>query len=100
MNTKGIILTIAFSTLVVSAIANAHAPEEHMKEAQSPDCAAMSGMDKGKMDMDDPVMQAMMKQCMNNTDESELEHKEADHKTAMPMEKNSRGEHSATHPHR
>lgn len=51
-------------TLFTIASAFAHDPKEHMSEAQSPDCAAMKNMDHEKMDMDDPVMAAMMKQCM------------------------------------
>jgi hypothetical protein len=58
-------------TLFTMASAFAHDPQEHMSEAQSPDCAAMKNMDHEKMamdhekmDMKDPVMAAMMKQCM------------------------------------
>jgi hypothetical protein len=36
-----------------------------MKDAEKPDCAAMKNMDHSKMDMSDPMMQAMMKQCMS-----------------------------------
>jgi cytochrome bd-type quinol oxidase subunit 1 len=38
----------------------AHDPSEHMKENEQPKCAAM---DHSKMDMKDPVAQAMIKQC-------------------------------------
>jgi|GEM_PF-302237 len=58
-------LAIASSVaLVISFSAQAHEAAEHMKKAQSPDCAAMAEMDHDKMDMNDPVMAAMMKQCM------------------------------------
>ena len=52
------------TTLLISLSSNAHEASEHMKDAQSPDCAAMAEMDHEKMDMNDPVMAAMMKQCL------------------------------------
>lgn len=65
-------------TLFTMASAFAHDPKEHMSEAQSPDCAAMKNMDHEKMamnhekmDMDDPVMAAMMKQCMASMEHGE-----------------------------
>ena len=58
-------LTLASSAaLLISVNTHAHEASEHMKDAQSPDCAAMAEMDHEKMDMNDPVMAAMMKQCM------------------------------------
>jgi hypothetical protein len=47
----------------VSALA--HDREEHMEKSEKLDCSAMEKMDHSKMDMNDPVMQAMMKKCMN-----------------------------------
>ncbi|ODS23794.1 hypothetical protein AB835_06955 [Candidatus Endobugula sertula] len=42
----------------------AHALELHKKDnAEKPNCGAM---DHSKMDMNDPVTQAIMKQCMDN----------------------------------
>jgi len=58
------ILLITLFTTVTSA--QAHDPKEHMKDAEKPDCSAMKDMDHSKMDMDDPVMQAMMKKCMKD----------------------------------
>jgi|GEM_PF-160955 len=52
--------------LGVALSAQAHDPKEHMKDAKKPDCAAMKNMDHSKMDKNDPVMQAMMKQCMKD----------------------------------
>ena len=52
---------VALPALLLALSAQAHDPKEHMKEAQAPDCAAMKDMDHSKMDMKDPVMQAMMK---------------------------------------
>lgn len=55
---------VTVSAMLLALSAQAHSPKEHMKEAQAPDCAAMKDMDHSKMDMNDPVMQAMMKKCM------------------------------------
>ncbi len=59
----------------------AHDPAEHAKEAAAakagPDCVAMNKMDMSKMDMKDPVMQAMMKKCMSTGDKGksmEMQH--------------------------
>ncbi len=52
-------------TLAVPFSAEAHDPKEHLKDAESPNCAAMRNMEHGKMDANDPVMQAMVKQCMD-----------------------------------
>ena len=66
MRSKFITLSIAISTLAFTLSAQAHDPKEHMNNAEKPDCAAMENMDHSKMDMSDPVMQAMMKQCMGD----------------------------------
>ena len=60
MKTKVILFTTA---LLVSILAPAHDPKEHAKEGEAPDCQALASMDQGKMDMDDPVMQAMHAKC-------------------------------------
>ncbi len=66
MRSKFITMSIAISTLAFTLSAQAHDPKEHMNNAEKPDCAAMENMDHSKMDMSDPVMQAMMKQCMGD----------------------------------
>ena len=66
MRSKFITMSIAISMLAFTLSAQAHDPKEHMKNAEKPDCAAMENMDHSKMDMNDPVMQAMMKQCMGD----------------------------------
>ncbi len=65
---KNLIITIStlFSITALASTAQAHEPEQHMKDAEKPNCAAMKDMDHSKMDMNDPVMQAMMKQCMES----------------------------------
>ena len=65
---KNLIITILtlFSIMALVSTAQAHDPKEHMKDAEKPNCAAMKDMDQSKMDMNDPVTQAMMKQCMES----------------------------------
>ncbi len=61
-------LSMAFlSTLFILATTtvNAHDPALHKKaNAEKPNCEGMEGMDHSKMNMNDPIMQAMMTQCM------------------------------------
>jgi hypothetical protein len=65
-NRLSITLTGAMLIFTVSAV-NAHSPEMHKKEnAEKPNCQAMANMDHSKMDMNDPIMMAMMQQCMGN----------------------------------
>jgi uncharacterized protein (DUF305 family) len=72
MKTKTLTFVIALSTLAFTLSAQAHDPKEHMKDAEKPDCAAMGNMDQSKMDMQDPIAQAMMKQCMGNMHKDEM----------------------------
>lgn len=64
--------------LLVSPLTQAHDPAEHAKEAaaaqQGPDC---SKVDHSKMDMKDPVAQAMMAKCakqQGNADHAGMDH--------------------------
>lgn len=57
---------LVLAALGVAFSAQAHDPKEHMKDAETPNCTAMKDMDHSKMDMNDPVMQAMMKKCMKD----------------------------------
>ncbi len=54
---------LILSSALMVAPSFAHDPAEHAKTAEAPDCEAMKKMDHSKMDMNDPVMQAMMKKC-------------------------------------
>tara|TARA_R110002049_G_scaffold29552_17_gene100455 strand:- start:3678 stop:3944 length:267 start_codon:yes stop_codon:yes gene_type:complete len=84
MKIKTLTFIVALSTLAFTLSAQAHDPKEHMKDAEKPDCAAMKNMDHSKMDMQDPIAQAMMKQCMGSMDKpaSEMEgHTKADEST-------------------
>lgn len=60
-------ITLAAALLAITQGAFAHDPAEHAKEAEEAkkgaDCAAMKDMDHSKMDMNDPVMKAMMTKC-------------------------------------
>jgi hypothetical protein len=59
-------LTFIASSLLLMANANAHDASMHKKKnAEQPKCEAMEKMDHAKMDMNDPIMQAMMAQCMS-----------------------------------
>jgi uncharacterized protein involved in copper resistance len=85
MKLKRLSPVLALAALGVTFAVQAHDPKEHMKNAENPNCAVMKDMDHSKMDMDDPVMQAMMKQCMKDMNHGEGEHsksREDDHKKA------------------
>ncbi len=69
---------ILSSTLLI-APAFAHDPAEHAKTAEAPDCEAMKKMDHSKMDMSDPVMQALMKKCSAAHSEHGDQHQGMDH---------------------
>jgi len=64
---------VALPTLMLALSVHAHTPGEHMKDGQAsaPDCSMMEDMDHSKMNMDDPLMQAMMKKCMKTMHQGE-----------------------------
>jgi ABC-type sugar transport system substrate-binding protein len=66
MKQRNLLTGLAVPALLLAVSAYAHDPAEHMKdnEGQKLDCTAMKNMDHSKMDMKDPVMQAMMQKCM------------------------------------
>ncbi|WP_018416559.1 hypothetical protein [Teredinibacter turnerae] len=77
---------LSIAALMLAGAAQAHDPSEHQGKAESPDCEKMKGMDHSKMDMDDPVMQAMMKQCaeaMHQDSGKKMEHMGHDHHKMM-----------------
>ena len=63
MNTKKILIATTVATLFMSTLSIAHDPSKHVAKKEKPNCEAMHEMDSSMMDMKDPVMQAMMKQC-------------------------------------
>lgn len=65
MMIKQLGVLLAVPGLMLAFSAQAHSEKEHMEKAENPDCAAMSGMDHSKMDMNDPVVMAIMQQCMS-----------------------------------
>lgn len=77
MKSKRFTPIIALAALGVAFSVQAHNPKEHMNDAEKPDCAAMKNMDHSKMDTNDPVMQAIMKQCMKDMHHNESENNEA-----------------------
>ena len=93
MNLKALPILVTTITLSLSFVAQAHDPKEHMKNAEKPDCAAMENMGHGDMDMNDPVMQAMMQKCMDNKDKN----KASEHSSKASQD-NITG-HSAKHNH-
>lgn len=90
-------LTLVIASTVIMAPAFAHDPAEHAKTAEAPDCESMKSMDHSKMDINDPVMLAMMKKCSNMQKHSEkameeMDHtkmESMDHKDMKEMEKNT-----------
>lgn len=64
LSVRHVIITSGIALLASNYVV-AHSPELHKKDnAEKPNCEAMNTMDHSKIDMSDPVMQAMMKQCM------------------------------------
>jgi len=63
MKTQTLPRVLAISSLLFALSAQAHDPKEHMQNAEQADCTAMNDMDQNKMDMNDPVTQAMMEKC-------------------------------------
>ena len=41
----------------------AHDPSKHTSKSEKPKCETMKNMDYSEMDMNDPVMQAIIKKC-------------------------------------
>jgi len=85
---------ISAAFIFTATTANAHSPEMHKKEnTEKPNCEGMQNMDHSTMDINDPIMQAMMKQCMSGEGHRE-NHGEGNQGTKnKKMEKNHGGEH-------
>lgn len=91
MKIKFIAPLLVLTAFAIAMGVQAHDPKEHMKDAEKPDCSAMKDMDHSKMDMNDPVMQAMMKKCMKGMDHGK-DKSESDSEHAH--DNNSENEHS------
>ncbi len=63
MKTQTLPRVLAISSLLFALSAQAHDPKEHMQNAEQADCTTMNDMDQTKMDMNDPITQAMMEKC-------------------------------------
>lgn len=74
------------ATAFIASTTLAHDPSEHMTKNEEPKCA---GMDHSKMDMTDPVAQAMMEQCSMSGDKQKMEMKHSQHKDMHSSEKES-----------
>ena len=60
-------ILLALFALQVPVIGYAHEKGNHASaDNQKPNCETMQNMDRSKMDMNDPAMQAMMKKCMKH----------------------------------
>jgi hypothetical protein len=91
--------TLALSALFLAFFAQAHDPKLHKQQAQpqSPDCAALQQMDKAEMDMTDPVVQAMMQQCMDQMQHGDELHSKMKDKDAKAAEKEQQQERHEGH---
>ena len=69
MDTKTIYTAITVASLFISTTVLAHDPSKHAATKEKPNCEAMHKMDSSDMDMNDPIMQAMMQQCGKSTPE-------------------------------
>lgn len=72
------------ATAFIASTTLAHDPSEHMENNEEPKCA---GMDHSKMDMTDPVAQAMMEQCSMSGDKQKMDMKHSQHKNMHSSEK-------------
>lgn len=90
---------LVLAALGVAFSAQAHDPKEHMKDAENPNCAAMKDMDHSKMDMNDPVMQAMMKQCMKDMHHGNGDHSKSHEDASEDDHKKASEEQHSEHQH-
>lgn len=83
-------LLIAICALQVPTFVYAHEQGNHSETGNDhgPNCAAMKGMDHSKMDMNDPVMQAMMQKCMSHDmDDHDMDGHSMDHMNSSDANK-------------
>lgn len=77
MFTKSSIVIASAMCIFIAITATAHSPEMHKKkDAEKPKCDALNNMDHTIMDMNDPIVQAMMKQCMDHKQPASNHHSE------------------------
>ncbi|WP_341938009.1 hypothetical protein [Marinimicrobium sp. C2-29] len=80
MTRKTLLWLTALPALLLALSVQAHEPSEPMEGDEKPNCSKMKDMDHSEMDMDDPVMQAMMEKCKHHMDENDDGSKEPQHK--------------------
>lgn len=73
---------VSLPAMMLALYTQAHDPKEHMQNTEKLDCSAMKNMDHSKMDMDDPVVLAIMEKCKEHMDDEneKKEDKHAKHK--------------------
>lgn len=67
---------VLIPTITFSVTAVAHDPSMHIKKGEKADC---SQMDHSKMDMNDPVVIAMMKKCLKQSEANKNQMNSMDH---------------------
>lgn len=65
------IAVFVFTSALSLGTVHAHGGEEEPAINEAPNCEALKEMDSAGMGMDDPVMQAMMQQCENDSEGTE-----------------------------
>ena len=99
MKNNPLTFVIALSTFAFTLSAQGHDPSEHMKDAEKPNCSAMKSMAPNEMDVKDPVMQAMVKQCTKDTHDDVDEKTEYSAHEPGERERHTKGEESPEHKH-
>ena len=95
MKAKMIFSLLVTQVLLQAMTAQAHDPKEHMTDVKKPDCGMMGNMDHSKMDMNDPVMQAMMERCSGMMNDHEMPNEElAKENDAHDHESAGNGDHN------
>lgn len=92
MNIAKISVFLVAATLSLST-AYAHSTKDRSKEPKTPQCDSMKDMNHAEMDMNDPLTQALMRQCA--ADEKTKDSKELERSNRNPMTNNS--DHSGHH---
>lgn len=86
-------LGVLIGSFFIMTTANAHDASMHKKDAaQKPQCETMDKIDHSKMDMSDPIMQAMMQQCMGDKNHNQA-HPTDDEPQAPNTKKQNKDKH-------
>lgn len=81
MINKTIYALITISSLILSFSSMAHEQEKHAPESAQANCETMDNMKHSEMDMNDPVIQAMMEKCASQPkDKGNEQHDSQSHK--------------------